>query len=288
MVDKMRQLDPEAVQAFVHVAQLKSFTRAAEALGKTQSTISLKVQRLEASLGRRLLERTPRSVRLSTDGQAFIGPARDFLSAYHRAAEAFEGNRHRVALGISHHLVGPDFPLILKHMNDVEPSCVIEIRVDSSHALIRDYDSGLLDVIVLMRQEGDRREGEVICNEPLGWYGAIDWKHDPAEPLPLATQAAPCGLRSLSIEALNRADIAWTEVFIGGGVAVLGSAIKAGLAVGGLARRMAPVGVEDVTSKLSLPKLRSSEIILTARTSDQPIKRALQRFRVAFRAASVG
>jgi DNA-binding transcriptional LysR family regulator len=126
MVPKMRPLDPEAVQAFVHIADLKSFTRAAEALGKTQSTISLKVQRLEASLGRRLPERTPRSVRLSTDGQAFIGPARDFLSAYDRAAEAFEGNRHRVVLGISHHLVGPDFPLILKHMNDVEPSCVID------------------------------------------------------------------------------------------------------------------------------------------------------------------
>jgi DNA-binding transcriptional LysR family regulator len=264
MVPMMRQLDPEAVQAFVHVADLKSFTRAAEALGKTQSTISLKVQRLEACLGRRLLERTPRSVRLSTDGQAFLGPARDFLTAHNRAAEAFEGDRHRVALGISHHLVGPDLPLILKHMNAIDPSCVIEIRVDASNALIRDYDAGLIDGIVLMRQEGDRRDGAVISAEPLGWYGAVRWTHDPTSPPPLATQAAPCGLRSLSIDALKRGKIDWREVFVGGGVAVLGAAIQAGLAVGVLARRMAPVGVEDVGS--NAPK-RSKHSPIAATTA---------------------
>src|SRR6201993_2243675 len=81
----MRTLDIEAVQAFVLTADLKSFTRAAEAMDSTQSAVSLKIKRLEDGLGRRLLERTPRMVRLSADGNAFLGPARNLVAA-HRGA----------------------------------------------------------------------------------------------------------------------------------------------------------------------------------------------------------
>jgi hypothetical protein len=46
----MKALDLEAVQAFVLAADLKSFTRAAEALDRTQSSVSLKIKRLEVAL----------------------------------------------------------------------------------------------------------------------------------------------------------------------------------------------------------------------------------------------
>ncbi|MGY4288162.1 hypothetical protein ACVWXO_007382 [Bradyrhizobium sp. LM2.7] len=45
-------LDIATVQAFLLVADLQSFTRAAEALGTTQAAVSLKLQRLEALLGK--------------------------------------------------------------------------------------------------------------------------------------------------------------------------------------------------------------------------------------------
>ena len=81
----MRPLDLDAVAAFVMVADLRSFTRAAEAAGVTQSAISLKLKRLERQLGRRLIERTPRLVRLSADGAGFLDRARDLLAAHDRA-----------------------------------------------------------------------------------------------------------------------------------------------------------------------------------------------------------
>ncbi|WP_260427562.1 LysR family transcriptional regulator, partial [Burkholderia cenocepacia] len=87
----MKTLDIEAVQAFVLTADLKSFTRAAEALDTTQSAVSLKIKRLEDGLGRRLLERTPRQVRLSADGTAFLEPARELVAAHHGALGAFGG-----------------------------------------------------------------------------------------------------------------------------------------------------------------------------------------------------
>ena len=60
-------LDIATVQAFLLVAEF-SLTRAAEALGTTQAAISMKLQRLEAVVGKRLVERSPRAVRLTAEG----------------------------------------------------------------------------------------------------------------------------------------------------------------------------------------------------------------------------
>src|ERR1700761_8560180 len=102
----MKSLDVEAVHAFVLGADLKSFTRAAEALDTTQSSVSLKIKRLEEGLGRRLLERTPRVVRLSAEGDAFLGRARTLVAAHQQALACFGEEQRRLVVGISDHIVG--------------------------------------------------------------------------------------------------------------------------------------------------------------------------------------
>src|SRR5262249_41690041 len=69
-------LDIDAVRAFTLVAELQSFTRAAQATATTQSAVSLKLKRLEGRLSARLVERTPRSVRLTAAGARFLARAR--------------------------------------------------------------------------------------------------------------------------------------------------------------------------------------------------------------------
>src|SRR5438309_12098325 len=83
--DDAMTLDIPTVQAFLLVAELQSFTRAAEALGTTQAAVSMKLQRLEAVLEKRLVERSPRAVRLTADGFAFLASARALIDAHDRA-----------------------------------------------------------------------------------------------------------------------------------------------------------------------------------------------------------
>ena len=139
----MRALDVEAVQAFVLTADLKSFTRAAEAMDTTQSAISLKIKRLEDGLGRRLLERTPRLVRLSADGHAFLEPARNLVAAHHGAVGSFGLEQRRLVVGISHHIVGHELPLLLKRMSSAEPQLVLEMRVSTSREVLDEFDRGV-------------------------------------------------------------------------------------------------------------------------------------------------
>ena len=69
-----------ALRIFTRVAELGSFTQAANQLGLTKGQVSTAVRRLEAELGTRLLQRTTRSVRLTADGDQFIERCKDVVA----------------------------------------------------------------------------------------------------------------------------------------------------------------------------------------------------------------
>lgn len=279
-------LDIDAVRTFVLVAELRSFTRAAEAAGSTQSAVSLRIRRLEAALGRRLVERTPRLVRLSNDGAAFLEAARGLLAAHDRAARLFEADDRRLVVGISEHVVGADLPHLLQRLHQDEPGLVVELRIDSSRNVLDAYRGGELDVAVALRHGLDHAGGETILQDAFGWLGTPDFAWNRAAPLPLATQAAPCGVRAMAITALEAAGIAWTEVFVGGGIATMGAAIGSGMAVAALARRIAPAGTLDLGPRLGLPPLPSLDVMLHAGAADPRTRASIRRLVAAIRSTA--
>jgi DNA-binding transcriptional LysR family regulator len=281
-----RPLDLDAVQAFVHIAELGSFTRAAEAMHTTQAAVSLKLKRLEVRLGWRLVERTPRSVQLSARGATFLEHARQLLQAHDRALEAVTGARRRLLLGISDHVAGPDLPALIARINAQDPQLVVEIRIASSGELLLAYDRRELDA-ALVRLHTDRADGEVLAEERFAWFAAAGWQPREGEPLPLATMAEPCGVRALAGQLLDAAGMPWTETFVGGGVAAVAAAVVAGLGVAALAPRMLPAGagVVDAGAALGLPPLPRLPIVLHSRVNDERARAALDALAAALRGA---
>lgn len=282
-----RSLDLDAVEAFVRIAELGSFTRAAEAMSTAQAAISLKLKRLEDRLGCRVIERTPRHVQLSARGAAFLKHARELLAAHDRALATFAQARQRLTIGISDHVAGPELPALIARMNQQDPQLLIEIRIGSSGDLLQSYDRRELDV-VLARMHVGRSDGELLAEEPFGWFAAPGWQHRAGEPLPLATLAEPCGVRAMAGQALDAAGIAWAEVFVGGGVAAVAAAVMAGLGVAALAPRMLPLGAVDVGARLGLPALPRLPVLLHTRTQDGRPRDALTALSAAFRSAVRG
>jgi DNA-binding transcriptional LysR family regulator len=282
----MKALDIEAVQAFVHVADLKSFTRAAEAMDSSQSAVSLKVKRLEEALARRLLERTPRLVRLSAEGLAFLPSARHLLAAHHGALASFAAPQRRLVVGISHHIVGAELPLLLRQVKDAEPRVVMEVRVATSRELLDAFDRGAVDAVVILRHDSCRLDGELLLEEQFGWMAAPDFVHRSGEPLRLATQAEPCSVRSMAVAALAEGGVPWTEVFVGGGVLTVGAAVSAGLAVAALGRRVAPLGTLDVGPLLGLPPLPSRGVVMHTSVSDAQARSALRTLAATIRSTA--
>jgi DNA-binding transcriptional LysR family regulator len=73
-------METDALRIFARVAELGSFTRAAEQLGLAKGRVSTAVQQLEAGLGARLLQRTTRRVRLTPDGEQFLEACKTLIA----------------------------------------------------------------------------------------------------------------------------------------------------------------------------------------------------------------
>ncbi len=278
----MVTLDVDAVQAFVLIADYQSFTRAAEALDTSQAAISVKLKRLEDRLGERLIERTPRLVRLSARGAAFLGAARDFIAAHERAMAGLSSTSRRFTLGIADQVAGPELPVLLARLHAYDPALIIEVQIGASRNLLDAFDRGALDAAII-RLEDDRRDGEVLAQERFGWFASPEFEHRDGEALRLASLATTCGVRNIAARALDAAGRGWIEVFVGGGASAVAAAVLAGLAVAALAQRVAPVGAVEVGERLGLPMLPSSEIVLHSRVSDTRSRGALRTLAAAFR-----
>ncbi|EJN08789.1 LysR family transcriptional regulator [Herbaspirillum sp. YR522] len=274
-----KPLDLDAVQAFVLAADMRSFTRAAEALDSTQSAVSLKIKKLEQRLARRLLERTPRSVQLSTDGVQFLPLARQLLAVHERALGQLQADRVRFSVGISDHVAGNDFAAVLAQVNRHDPAVVIEVRIAPSREVMQQYLRGELDAAIVRREPHDT-DGQLVIQERIGWFAAPGWQQRPGEPLRLATFSTTCRIRDLALQRLDEAGIAWAEVFIGGGIHAVGAAVTAGLAVSALLVRTAPPGAVEVGARLGLPSLPLAQVVLHSRL-DQARTRDMLRVLVA-------
>jgi len=274
----MKPLDLDGVRAFVLVAELRSFTRAADVLHTTQSAVSLKLKRLEAHLGKQLLERTPRVVRLSAEGRTFLSAARDLLGAHERALGALSGDERRLALGLSEHVADANLARQLAQLRNHDPGLVIELHLGLSAHLLAQFDERRLQAVIVRQEEDEAPRGDArrLFAEPLVWLAQPQWQWQPGTPLPLALLAAPCAVRTAAVRSLDAAGIAWTEVFVGGGVAAVGAALVAGLAVSPLARRVAPRELVDVGARLGLPALPASQVMLHSRVREPRTAATLQ------------
>jgi DNA-binding transcriptional LysR family regulator len=283
----MTKLDIDAVHAFVLVADLHSFTRAGEAMDSTQSAVSLKIRRLEEGLGRRLLERTPRRVRLSADGEAFLGSARALVDAHRQAVHAFAEPRRRLVIGISHHLVGAELAQILRRIQEAERGVVVEMRVSTSRDVFEAFERGAVDVAVVIRNDNRRLDGEVIFEVPFCWMAAPDFVHHSGEPIPLAMQGETCVVRRMAVGALDAAGMAWREAFVGGGMLTIAAAAAAGLGVAALARRVAPADLVDVGRRFGLPVLPAREAVLLTSVTDTQARGALRALSAALNGTAI-
>ena len=275
-------LDVDAVRAFTLVADLASFTRAAQTDGTTQSAVSLKLKRLEARLGVRLVERTPRSVRLTADGAAFLTRARDLLAAHDRALAGAEAPERRLTIGISDHAAGLDLAPLIARVSAVDAALHLDVRIGMSNQIADAFEAGGLDAAVIRRDKG-RRGGEPLVEDTFGWFATPGFRHRPGDRLKLAMLAAPCSVRAQSIRALDKAGVAWIEAFTGGGIAAVAAAVTAGLAVAPLAARVAPAGTLDIGPALGLLSLGRSTVALYSRVSDARARAALRTLAATFR-----
>lgn len=259
-----RSLDLDLLRSFAAVAQLRSFSRAGEALLRKQSTISLQIQRLEDQLGYRLLDRSPHGVRLTRAGAAFLADAQRLLDlndeVLARATEAQVAGH--VRLGTPEDFATAHLPRVLAAFAASHPAVALEVTCDLTLNLLDAHRAGAFDLVLVKREpQAATRGGVRVWREGLVWVGGANLPPAGA-PLPLAVSPEPCVYRKRAVTALARAGQPWRISYTCAALSGTLAAVRAGLGVTVLPRDMVPADLAVVQA--GLPVLADTEIALLA------------------------
>lgn len=131
-------ISPEALEAFAYTTSTGSFSAAARRLGKSQSTISEAIARLEIDLGVELFVRHTRKLTLTEAGQGLLGHAHEILDAMERlarhAGHLSAGQEAKLTLALSDAYQQGQYEARLTELNerfpDLEFECLIAERAD--------------------------------------------------------------------------------------------------------------------------------------------------------------
>lgn len=255
---RIPDLDLDLLRGFVAVAERGGFTAAGIALGLTQSAISLKIKRLEELVGRRLLERSSRSVALTRDGETLLAYARRILALNDEAvrrmvAPAVAG---RLRLGVADHFVPRNLAPLLARFARTYPEVRLEVEVGRSHDLRAAQEEGALDLVLGKRRDGETA-GRPIFTETVIWVAAPGWSPVPGQALPLAMLPPGCMFRDRALAALARAGMAFEVVYVSASLLGVAAAAQAGFALTVMGRSGLPTGLEEIAG---LPALGTAEM----------------------------
>ena len=125
------------------IADTGSFNRAARAVFRTPSAVSMQMKKLEEQVARPLFAKDGRSVILTPDGEALVGYGRRILKLADEAMQRFRAPEIEgtIRLGIPDDYAGHFLPDILARFAASHPNVEVDVFCQSSRELLAHLDS---------------------------------------------------------------------------------------------------------------------------------------------------
>jgi DNA-binding transcriptional LysR family regulator len=191
----MQNLEPLLI--FITVADMGSFTHAADSLGIQKGRASTAVRKLEEDVGARLLHRTTRSVQLTEDGRIFHGRARDLLAQVDDLHSMFASDRGalrgRLRVDLPSELARTTIVPALPAFIATYPE--LELEVSSTDRQVDLVQEGF-DCVLRLGPIGD----ETLIARPLGKLRMVN----AASPAYLARYGVPRSLADLQLRNIGQ------------------------------------------------------------------------------------
>ena len=258
----MLNLPTELLRTFIKAVDLGSFTRAGDAVGRTQSAVSLQMRRLEEMLDAPLFERGTHRVKLTEEGTTLAGYARRLLALNDEAVASLR--RPRVAgcvrLGAPHEYMASLLPTILGKFAQSHPGVTLEVTCDLSKNLLERQAKGEFDLVIALHDDGDRGNGVQVHTEPLVWVTSADHARHEQQPLSLVLAPPPCIYRNRILHTLGRLGRNWRVAYTSSSYSGIVAAVRAGLGVTLLAASTVPAGVRTLGEREGFPEMGALDV----------------------------
>ncbi|MBV8913450.1 MAG: LysR family transcriptional regulator [Acetobacteraceae bacterium] len=276
-------LDPELLRTFVCIAEEGSFTRAGQRVGRTQSAVSMQLQRLEGQLGQRLISRGKGgAVHLTPHGQFLLERARELLTLNDEIWSSFKtpSVQGTVRLGTPDDYALRYLPQILRRFAESHPSVQVDVLCLPSHELVARLRDGELDLSLI--SEGHEPPGSpaiALWRAPLSWITSTRYAPHRQDPLPLALAAEHCAWRMAATRALDAAGRRYRIAYNSATQIGTHAPVIAGLAVTVSTTSWLPEGLRPLRPEEGLPPLPDFGILLLkGPEARQPVTDALAAY----------
>ena len=262
-----RDLEIDLLRSFVAVAAHRNFTHAAQAIGRTQSAVSLQIKRLEAIVDKRLFERSRQSVTITQTGEALLVYANRILAANDAALSHLQRPEAEGLIRIG----APDdyatflLPPILSALTKAHPRLKFEVTCDNASDLLPLLAQGQLDVVVATHRP-DSVAGQVTRYEPLHWVASPDFIDDHDHPLSLVLFPSGCVCREIALDVLKRIDRRWRIAYSTRSIGLIEKALLEGSSVSVMEASVIPSGLRIIDGQAGLPSL--PEVVISVHQSN--------------------
>src|ERR1700686_407811 len=196
--------DLDLLRTLLWAAQTGSFKEAATRVGRTQSAVSLQMNRLEEMIGVAPFERNGRGTTLTASGAILVEYARRLLALNDEAmlAVAGSGVRGPVRLGLLQDFAETVLPGVLAAFSRAHPSVEIDVQVERSVDLIQGIRTRRLDLALLFSREKIDIPSTRIGRLPMKWVVYPGFR--PEESVRMVLFAAPCLFRETAATLLDQ------------------------------------------------------------------------------------
>ncbi|MTI43340.1 DNA-binding transcriptional LysR family regulator [Roseibium hamelinense] len=277
-------LDIDQLRTFLAIAELGSFTKAGEAVHKTQSAVSMQMRRLEERVGQPIFTKDGRQSRLTEDGIRLVEYARRMITLNDETLSAFNGRGEvgQVTFGVPDDYADRLLPEVLAAFNRLNPSIEVNVECAASSVLVGKIKNNEIDVAIVTSGDMTDMMGEIIRREPLHWVTSSSHCAHTMEVVRLALGPVSCSWRRMCMEALDRVGRRYSIAYVSASASALVGAVQAGLAITVFPESAIRDGMRILDEKDGFPPLPTCDItMLRSNTAIDPMHDALSNHIVA-------
>ena len=272
-------LDLDQLQTFVAICDSGSFTKAADAVFRTQSAVSMQMRRLEERIGKPLFEKDGRSNRLTEEGERLLTYARKLLRLNRETLAAFDDSQleGQVRIGMPDDYADRFLPEIMGRFARSNPRIEMSVICEPTINLAELVRRGQLD-LALVTQCDDVNVTEIVRREPLLWVTSTNHSAHEEPVLPLAVGRPTCQWRRSAIEVLQGSGREHRVLFTSWSATVVIASVLSGLAVAVLPECALRPGMRVLTEADGFAPLPDCRIgILRGHTGQNDLIEAVAR-----------
>lgn len=258
----MRNIDTDLLRTFVAIIDQGGFIKAGDALGRSQSAISMQMKRLEEICNCALFERAGRKMKMTPNGEKLLGYARRLVVLHDQALDAMAESQ---LSGVARLAVMGDYatrvlPEILARFVEQYPKIQMEVTTGFTRDLITQL--GHQFDLVLATQPLNTGRGEILRREKTHWAFSANHDLPKDDILPLALLLPGNMFREWALRALDDAGIRWRILYTSSSIAAVEAVAEAGIALTVVKQGTARPGLRILDERFGMPPLPESEIAL--------------------------